>query len=292
MAAWTAEKITADAAQNMQIGAGLLLRNFDIESAKEPADEDIICNTTGDYTITCVPETSDIFEDVNNAPVNTMEGKRIDGWTCGLSIESLTFSPEALKFALGAADITEGNDGVNPRRQYKLSDFANIYWVGDMLGEEDKLLVVAMDNTVSTGGISITTTNRGKGRMALDITPHVSAANQDKIPMAFYILTKGAATPATASTNLSSLEIDGLELVPEFSPKRTYYYAEAEDGISNSIIAVAEDSEATVTIASDDATIGTGDTANWREGGNVVYVTVENGGDRKIYTLFVNAISE
>ena len=128
--------------------------------------------------------------------------------------------------------------------------------------------------------------------MALDITPHVSAANQDKIPMAFYILTKGAATPATASTNLFSLEIDGLELVPEFSPKRTYYYVEAEDGISNSIIAVAEDSEATITIASDDATIGTGDTANWREGGNVVYVTVENGGDRKIYTLFVNAIAE
>ena len=60
MAAWTAEKITADAAQNMQIGAGLLLRNFDIESAKEPADEDIICNTTGDYTITCVPSPQSI----------------------------------------------------------------------------------------------------------------------------------------------------------------------------------------------------------------------------------------
>lgn len=185
---WTTQRITADAAEKMQIGAGLLLNNFDVTNPVSPAEADIICDTTGDYSITCVPETSDLFEDVNNAFVGSMEGKRIDSWTCSLSIESLTFSDEVLKLALGAAE-TASDGGVNPRRQYKLADFVQLYWIGDML-DEDKLLVVAMDHAVSTGGLSLTTTNKGKGRIALEITPHSSLTDQQKIPMAFYILTK------------------------------------------------------------------------------------------------------
>lgn len=281
---WTAERISADAAQKMQIGAGLLLNTFDINNPVEPANSAIICDTTGDFTITCTAETSDIFEDVNNAPTNTKEGKRIDGWTCGLSVESLTFTPEALKFALGAADISDDAlGGVNPRKQYKAADFASLYWVGDMLGDEDKLFVVVMDNAVSTGGISITTTNKGKGRMALDITPHVSTANQNKMPMAFYILTK---TPSTASVDLASLEVGGVTLDKPFDPNITQYMGttETETGV---VYVTTKNENATATVESPDATIGTGNAASWQEGANLVTITVTDGTDTKVYTLIV-----
>lgn len=185
---WKATKISADAAQKMQVNAGLLLNRFDVLNPVEPADEDIVCETTGDYSITCVPETSDFFEDVNNAPANTKEGKRITGWTCGLSITALSVTEETLKLSLGASEIgTDG--GIRPRSQYKLADFRSLYWIGDMI-DENKLFAVVMDDTVSTGGLSFTAANNGKGGLALELTPHATIANIDKVPMAFYILEK------------------------------------------------------------------------------------------------------
>ena len=185
---WSATRITADAAQHMQTNAGLLLNTFDVKNPAEPKDADIVCETTGDFSITCVPATEDFFTGVNNAVTNTKEGKRITGWNCGLSITALSISEETLLLSLGAADA--GDDGgINPRRQYKMADFKPLYWIGDMI-DENKLFAVVMDNTVSTGGLSFTSTDQGKGRLALSLTPHASLNAQDKIPMAFYILEK------------------------------------------------------------------------------------------------------
>lgn len=187
---WRATKVSADAANNMQVDAGLLLKKFDVANPKEPEDEDIVCATSGNFTITCQPETEDFFEDVNNAPNNTLEGKRITGWNCGLSVNCLEITEDTLKLALGAAEIGE-DGGVNPRVQYKVTDFKSLYWMGDMV-DEKKAFVVVMDNTVSTGGLSYTSEKNGKSNLALELTPHASLANMDKVPMAFYVLEKVA----------------------------------------------------------------------------------------------------
>lgn len=185
---WRATRITADAASKMQMNSGLLLNRFDITNPVAPLDADIICDTTGDYNITCVPETQDFFEDVNNAYTNMKEGKQITGWTCGLTITSLTMTEASLQFALGAADI-QADGGIRGRMLYRDADFMSVYWIGDMF-DEDKLLVVVMDNTVSTGGVSLTTTNKGKGGLQLELTPHGSLADPETVPMAFYVLEK------------------------------------------------------------------------------------------------------
>lgn len=196
---WSATKITADAAEKMQVNAGLLLNNFDVANPVEPADADIVCETTGDFSITCTPETQDFFEDVNNAPTNTLEGKRITGWTCGLGVTALSITEDTLALSLGAYESTD-DGGIRPRKTYNVEDFTGLYWIGDMI-DENKLFVVAMDNTVSTGGLSFTSTNNGKGGLALTLTPHVSAKELDKVPMAFYILEKvdGEATSEEAT---------------------------------------------------------------------------------------------
>lgn len=185
---WSATRITADAAEKMQTNAGLLLNTFDVTNPVEPLDEHIVTETTGDFSISCVPTTEDFFADVNNAPTNTKEGKRITGWGCSLGVTALSVTEETLKLSLGASEVNE-NGGITPRRQYKAEDFESLYWIGDMI-DEDKLLVVAMDDTVSTGGLSFTATNNGKGGLALTLMPHTSLKDQTKIPMAFYILTK------------------------------------------------------------------------------------------------------
>lgn len=191
---WKAKRVTADFAQKIQVDAGILVKSFDVTNPVEPSDSDIVCATTGNYSITCQPDTEDFFNDVNNAPKNTKEGKRITGWNCRLSVTALDITEETLALSLGAAEI--GIDGgVNPRTQYELTDFKPLYWLGDMVNN-DKLFVVVMDNTVSTGGLSFTSTNNGKGGLSLELTPHASIANMEKVPMAFYVLEKvdGTAT--------------------------------------------------------------------------------------------------
>ena len=185
---WRATRISADAADKMQINAGLFLNNFDVANPVEPADEDIVCETTGDFSITCVPTTEDFFADVNNAPTNTKEGKQITGWDCSLGVTALSITEENLILSLGAADTME-DGGVRPRRTYKAEDFKSLYWIGDMI-DENKLFAIVMDDTVSTGGLSFTSTNNGKGGLALTLMPHSTITNIEKVPMAFYILEK------------------------------------------------------------------------------------------------------
>lgn len=187
---WRATRISADAAEKMQINAGLLLNKFDIKNPVEPADADIVCETSGDFSITCTPTTEDLFSDVNNAQPNTKEGKRITGWECSLGVTALSITEENLILSLGAADTME-DGGIRPRRTYKASDFKPLYWIGDMIAE-NKLFAVVMDDTVSTGGLSFTSTNNGKGGLALTLMPHSTITNIEKVPMAFYILEKSA----------------------------------------------------------------------------------------------------
>lgn len=194
-ATWRATKVSASFANNVQVQAGILVNSFNLASPVEPADSAIICATSGDFSISATPETEDWFEDVNNAPNNTKEGLRINGWTCELTVNCLEITNDTLQLALGAADLdsgTGGDDGVHPRDQYASADFKTIYWLGDMV-KEDKLLVVKMDNAVSTGGLQLSTTKNGKGQLSLTIGAYRSLSSYEDIPMSFYILTKAAA---------------------------------------------------------------------------------------------------
>lgn len=185
---WTATRISATAANNMQIQAGLLLNYFNIAAPRAPEDSHIICATTGDFSINCTPTTEDFFADVNNAPNNTKEGKHITGWEAGLSVGCLEITEGTLILSLGAADI--GSDGgVHPRSDYKQTDFKPVYWLGDMV-DENKCLLAAYDDVVSTGGLNLTTTKNGKGNLALTLTAHSSAHTPTVVPARYYLLEK------------------------------------------------------------------------------------------------------
>lgn len=185
---WKAKRVASTAAQNMQVDAGLLLNTFDPTNPVAPADEDIICATTGDFAITSTPDVSDFFDDVNNAQKNTKSGKRITGWTCTLGITGLEVTEDMIKLALGAAREL-ANGGISPRAQYELSDFKDIWWIGDMV-DTDNLFAVKLANAVSTGGISFSSTNNGKGKLAMTFTGHTELGDEEYVPMEFYVLEK------------------------------------------------------------------------------------------------------
>lgn len=172
--------------EDMQLDAGVLLKNFDPTSVSAPADEDIICATTGGIQTKCEPSFSDLFEDVDNAPNNTKEGKHLDGWSCSISTTSLGTSPELIKFALGCADIDGTNTSkIVPRADLEQTDFSSsIWWVGDRA--DGGAVAVQLKNALSTSGFSLQTTKNGKGQTSIEITGHVSINAQKDVPMVFY----------------------------------------------------------------------------------------------------------
>lgn len=176
--------IPSDAFEGMQLDAGVLLKTFTPATPAAPADENIICATTGGINVSCVPTYSDLGEDVDNCPVNMKELKHLDSWECKMSFTSLGTSKENIRMALGAADITAETGAINPRRDLKQTDFSDLWWVGDRA--DGGCVAVQLKNALSTAGFSLQTTKSGKGQVSVELTGHVSIEAQDTMPMVFY----------------------------------------------------------------------------------------------------------
>lgn len=174
--------IPQDTFTALQLDAGVLLKTFNPSTAAAPSDEDIICATTGGISVSCVPTYSDFGEDVDNCPNNMKELKHLDGWDCKMSTTSLGTSPELIKLALGAADIS-GNK-ITPRRDLEQTDFSDLWWVGDRA--DGGMVAVKLMNALSTGGFTLQTSKNGKGQISIEITGHVSMSAQSVVPMEFY----------------------------------------------------------------------------------------------------------
>ena len=180
----------------LQLDAGVLLKNFDPSNPVAPADEDIICATTGGINPVCTPTFSDFGEDIDNVPANMKELKHLDSWECSISTTSLGTSPSLIQMALGCADIDD-EDGTKiiPRADLKQTDFTDIWWVGDKAN--GGMVAIQLKNALSTGGFSLQTTKNGKGQIALTITGHVSITDQKTVPMVFYSADPAEPTPTT-----------------------------------------------------------------------------------------------
>ena len=198
--------IPQDTFEAMQMDAGLLLKTFNPASPAAPADEAIITATTGGINVVCQPSYSDLGEDVDNCPNNTKEMKHLDSWDCRISTTALGTSAEAIKLALGAADIDSQTSKITPRRNLEQTDFSDIWWVGDRA--DGGMVAIQLKNALSTEVFSLQTTKNGKGQIALTITGHVSINAQKVVPMVFYSADPTEVTEFKVSQILSHVTSD------------------------------------------------------------------------------------
>lgn len=181
-------RIASDAMDALQLDAGVLLTSFDpLNPYVTPTDDQILATTTGGINPTCEPTYSDFGEDVDNVPNNMMEFKHLDGWNCAFAFSSIKFNSANTIWALGAADkstLSNGVEKIVPRRNVKLDDFKDLWWVGDKAN--GGAYAVCLKNAISTGGMNIQSTKNGKGTNSVTVTGHVSINAQDDMPMEFY----------------------------------------------------------------------------------------------------------
>lgn len=185
-------KISAKAFESMQINAGVVLNKFDPSGTTEIQDADIICATSGGVTAECKPNITDLGDDVDNCQKNTAELMQIEDYDCTLAFTALNATTDVIKLALGAADVAEKK--VTPRMTLdpteSTGDFKDIWWVGDTI--DGGYVAVRLMNALSTGGLTLKTTDKGKGNIAVTLTgcPRLGS---DVVPMEWYYSPKAAA---------------------------------------------------------------------------------------------------
>lgn len=260
--------IPQNAFDGLQLDAGILLKDFDINAAVSGedgfSDSDIVCATTGGINPTCVPTYSDFAEDVDNAPTNVKEFKHLDGWECKIATTSLGVSPELIRLSLGAADI-DGTDTykIIPRKDLSQNDFSDLWWVGDRA--DGGLVAIQLKNALSTGGFSLQTTKNGKGNVALEITGHVALANQTEVPMVFYSIdpvtttvpvTGVGLTPSTATIAKNATRKLKVTITPDNATDKAVTFASSATATAtvdaNGVVTGKAAGSATITVTTHD----------------------------------------
>ena len=177
-------KVSEKTFNEIQLEAGLILNKFDTTGETDVVDEDIVCATTGGIEISCKPAFTDYGEDIDNVASSILEFKEVDGWSCTIGFTALNASASVIKLALGAADA-DGNK-ITPRFDMSAADAKDIWWVGERA--DGGFVACCLKNAMSTDGLTLKTTKKGKGQISCTLTGHVSIEAQDIVPMEFYVM--------------------------------------------------------------------------------------------------------
>ena len=180
-------QVKIDAFKEIQVEAGVIVSDFN--PANPILDRSkILFTTSGGINPICKANYNDYFEDVDNVPNNTMEGKQIDYYDCSIAGTSLDYSASKVKMLIGAADIdSNDNTRITPRNELKVSDFiSSLWWVGDMA--DGGFIACQLLNVLSTDGLSIKTQKKTKGQTAFTLMGHYSINAVDTVPMNFYVV--------------------------------------------------------------------------------------------------------
>lgn len=242
-------KIPATAFQNIQLNAGILVDDF-TPSTGEIGN--IIGATSGGTAFAATPTYSDYAEDIDNAPKNMKEFKKLESWTdVKMSGTFATVTAGLVKTLIGPADIdADDSTHIIPRNDVQDGDFQDVWWVGDYSDKNGTnhggFCAIHLMNGLSTGGFQIQTTDKAKGTFAFEFTGHYSVEAQDVVPFEVYVeegedevpieyeyveatLTDGfvyGVTYYTRSGNVGAYVYTELESGAEYDSETTYYTKE------------------------------------------------------------------
>ena len=191
-------KIPTDTFKNLQLNAGVLLKSFDVDTQTMAADS-IVGATSGGVSFTAVPSFIDFGEDIDNCPKNMKEMKKLDSWEAKMSGTFASVSKSLAKTLVGAADLSGLK--IAPRNDLAAADFSDLWWVGDYseVNEDGTstgkagFIAIHLLNSLSTGGFSIQSSDKGKGQFEFEFTGHYSMEDQDKVPFEVYVQEGAAA---------------------------------------------------------------------------------------------------
>ena len=182
-------QIPAQAFQQIQINAGILVKNFVPTTG---TISDILGATSGGFNFKATPSYKDFGEDIDNCPKNTKQLKKLDSWEATLGGTFATVTAESVKILIGAADA-DSDDATHivPRNEILEGDFEDLWWVGDYSDKNSDsnagFCAIHMKNALNTDGFQIQSSDKEKGKFAFNFTAHYDLTNPDEVPFEVYV---------------------------------------------------------------------------------------------------------
>lgn len=189
-------KIPEDTFNELQVNAGVIVKTFNPAVGTLDMNS-LVTATTGGIKVDCKPTFEDYGSDVDNAIKNSKELKRKTEMDVKFACTALCFNRETIKMSLGASDVRTADGAIISRKDLKQSDFQSLWFIGDL--SNGGYLAIRFIDALSTGGFSLQTADKGKGKLALEFTAHSSLSSQDVEPVEFYL---GEPDDETASIRL------------------------------------------------------------------------------------------
>jgi hypothetical protein len=177
--------------KNLQLNAGVLAKEFTPASGTIKAT-DLIGATTGGINFTAQPDYIDFAEDIDNAPKNMLEFKRLDQWNVSMSGTFVSITSALAKMLVASGDVdSQDATKIVPRNDLATTDFSDLWWIGDYSDKNGNTnggyIAIHMLNALSTGGFQIQTGDKVKGNFSFEFTGHYSIASQDTVPFEVYV---------------------------------------------------------------------------------------------------------
>lgn len=199
-------QLPQDMQEALATNVGVMLKTFDPNTplVADTIRQNILFATSGGVNATCTATKKDFGEDVDNCPKNTKELLRIESYECKMSGTALTVTKDSALSLFGNADASGGTESnpvvIKPRIEVKLEDFKTMWYVCPY-GTKGGFVAVKLDNALSTGGFSMQTADKEKGKFAFDYTGFSSIDNPEIVPFEYYL--KASAGAPASSVNLS-----------------------------------------------------------------------------------------
>lgn len=180
-------KVDPNLFKKIQINAGIICKGF---TPSTGVFTDILSATSGGITFASNPTYTDFFEDVDNLPPNTKQGKRLTAWDPVLSGTMLEVNPANVKSRLGAADTsTESGSTVSkitPRAELKEDDFEDIWFIGDYsdvnTGANAGFIAIHLMDALNNVGFQLQTGKNAKGQSTFEYHGHYDVEDEDQTP--------------------------------------------------------------------------------------------------------------
>lgn len=181
-------KVDPNLFKKIQINAGIICKGFVPSTG---VFTDILSATSGGIQFASNPSYTDFFEDVDNLPPNTKQGKRITAWDPTLSGTMLEVNAENVKSRLGAADTSAVTGATNvtkitPRAVLEDEDFDDVWFVGDYsdvnTGADAGFIAIHLMNALNNVGFQLKTGKNAKGQSTFEYHGHYDVTDDDQTP--------------------------------------------------------------------------------------------------------------
>ena len=184
-------KLPANAWEQIQINAGIMVKSFDPETREI---DGALAATESGFEFNPNPEYEDFGEDLDNVPPNTWQLKRLKGCDPTISATFKTMTGTLAAMLAGAADLA-GEGRIVPRSALKEADFQDVWVVGDYSkhnnGRQAGFIAVRLKRALNTAGFQWKTQKDGKGSFAVEFHGHYDLNDLDEVPFEIYVVSGG-----------------------------------------------------------------------------------------------------